>query len=164
MACRGVYFAITDKDAARLLSAKSDDEVLTLIQTEIEEKWDEGWLCETDKAWDAIQRCLTNGKIGFENDASPYHLCVLGGRQLHSGGNYVAALKSPGQVEDIARVLRSVTEENLRQSYFNIDPQDYGFPISEEDFEYTVTWFRRLPGFFEKAAAAKRWVVFTVDQ
>jgi len=59
VACRGVHFAITESDAARLLGAPDDTRVLEIIQDEIEEQWDEEWLYQTDKAWDAIHRCLT---------------------------------------------------------------------------------------------------------
>ena len=54
MACRGVHFALTDDDRAKLLIATRDDDVLSVVQKEIEERWDTDWLCETDKAWDAI--------------------------------------------------------------------------------------------------------------
>ena len=30
---------------------------------EIEDRWDRDWLVETDKAWDAIHRCLTGGTL-----------------------------------------------------------------------------------------------------
>jgi len=50
MACRGVFFALTAKDVKRLLAAESDDDVLEIVEEEIEERWDEDWLQETDKA------------------------------------------------------------------------------------------------------------------
>ena len=58
MACRGVLFALTDEEVARLRGAKSDDEVLGIVQDEIEQRWDQEHLEECDKAWDAIHRCL----------------------------------------------------------------------------------------------------------
>lgn len=45
MACRSVHFAITKIDADRLIAAPDDATVLTIIQDEIEERWDEAWLC-----------------------------------------------------------------------------------------------------------------------
>lgn len=60
MACRGVYFALSDDDARRLKDIDGDASVLKFIQEELESRWDEEWLQETDKAWDAIHRCLTS--------------------------------------------------------------------------------------------------------
>ena len=37
--------------------------MLDIVQEEIEEPWDEEWLLEMDKAWDAIHRCLTDGRL-----------------------------------------------------------------------------------------------------
>jgi hypothetical protein len=36
--------------------------------------------------------------------------------------------------------------------------------VSDNDFEYTWSWFPQLPNFFQKAAAASRHMLFTVDQ
>lgn len=130
----------------------------------IEESWNEEWAYETDKAWEAIHRCLTDGKVGFDNGAYPWNLCILGGRQLHSGDDYVVSLKSPQQVGDVAASLLKISRQDLRERYFSISDPNYGQGISEEDFEYTWNWFEGLPRFFSRAAAAKRHVIFTVDQ
>ncbi|RYZ66010.1 MAG: DUF1877 family protein, partial [Proteobacteria bacterium] len=64
MACRGVHFAITNDDLAALLNADSDGDVMEVVQS-VEERWEanEGFICETDKAWDAIHRCLSDGSL-----------------------------------------------------------------------------------------------------
>lgn len=51
----------------------------------VEERWEktEGYVCETDKARDAIHRYLTDGKLEFENGTDPLRLTILGGEQLH---------------------------------------------------------------------------------
>jgi hypothetical protein len=36
--------------------------------------------------------------------------------------------------------------------------------LSDDDFEYTWSWFRHLRDFFQKAAAANRAMLFKVDQ
>jgi hypothetical protein len=41
MSCRGVYFALAEDDAMKLLEAKGDDAVLSIIQEDIEKRWDE---------------------------------------------------------------------------------------------------------------------------
>jgi hypothetical protein len=95
MACRGVHFAITDSDAERLLTAPSDHAVLGIIQDEIEERWDEDWLYQSDKAWDAIHRCLTDGTLDPGGGSYPLRLAVLNGRKLHTGENYIVSLVTP---------------------------------------------------------------------
>ena len=82
MACRGVLFAITDHKISKLEAAQGDDEVMNVVQMEIEQPWDETWLYQLDKTWDAIHRCVTDGRIGFTNGEFPLGLCIRGGRQL----------------------------------------------------------------------------------
>jgi hypothetical protein len=164
VAYRGVHFALSDSDLIKLLRARSNDELLEVIQNEIEERWDERWLYQTDKAWDAIHRCLTDGKIGFDNGEYPWKVCILGGRQLYSGNDYIISLKTPKQVSDLAESLASITQEAFRQRYFSIRDPEYIPGISAEDFEYTWDWFNGLPDFFARSAAAGRSVIFTVDQ
>jgi len=62
MSCLGVLFALTEADAQRLLAAGDNDAFMTIIE-EIEEKWDEASLFQTDRAWDALHRSLSNGTL-----------------------------------------------------------------------------------------------------
>ena len=163
MSCRGVHFAITDEDLGLLLAAQSDREVRERIADGIEERWDEDWLIQTDKAWDAIHRCLTDGKLEYENGEYPLRLCILGGKQLYNGDDYVVSLKEPRQCADLAEALAEADEGWLRKRYFAIRAEDYGHDLTEEDFGYTFAWFSGLASFYRKAANAKRSVVFTVD-
>jgi len=79
MACRGVHFAITNEVANKLLSLVGDDDaVIEFIQEEIEEQWEVDWLAESDKAWDAMHRCLTDGHLRVKA-TTPRGLCVIGG-------------------------------------------------------------------------------------
>ena len=104
MACRGVLFAITKEQADKLRDASGHDEVvLSIVQEEIEGAWDEEHLCETDKAWDAIHRCLGDGTLRSGDD--PLSLCILGGQQLHHGDDYIVSLVTPDQVSEVAKGL-----------------------------------------------------------
>lgn len=167
MACRGVLFAITSADAKRLLSAyqseDGDKEVMAVIE-DIEEQWDENWLHETDKAWDAIHRCLTDGQLKYDTGEYPLNCCILGGTLLYDGDDYIISLKSSEQVSSISDALKNIDEVMLQQRYAKIDAKTYDGEIGEEDFEYTFDWFRELPEFYVKAAKNGRSVVFTVDQ
>ncbi|TQV69702.1 DUF1877 family protein [Exilibacterium tricleocarpae] len=164
MACRGVHFALSDQQYEKLCQLESDEDVIDFIQEDIEEQWDKEWLRETDKAWDAMHRCLTDGKLAFANGKPPLNRVILGGRQLHRGDDYIVSLVTPAQVQEIAAAIGDVDRDFMRARYFQIDPNDYDVDLDDEDFEYTWHWFERLSPLYAKAAAAGRAVVFTVDQ
>ena len=77
MSCLGVLFALTDADAPRLLAAEGPDAVMSIVE-EIEEKWDEAWLAQTDKSWDAIHRSLSNGTRFHDEGEYPLNRAILG--------------------------------------------------------------------------------------
>jgi flavin-dependent dehydrogenase len=164
MACRGIHFAIDSGVMARLIAATSDDELMAVIQEEIEEKWEEEWLHQSDKSWDALHRCLSDGTLQVSNDFDPMAAAVLGGVQLYSGDDYIISLVKPENVRTVADAISKVSKESLRERYNALDPKDYDGEIGDEDFDYTWSWFEDLPAFFERAALAGRAVVFTVDQ
>jgi Domain of unknown function (DUF1877) len=60
--CRGVLFAIDQYEVRAFRRASSDKEVRSLVAV-IERRWEERFLAQTDKAWDAIHRCLTDGTL-----------------------------------------------------------------------------------------------------
>ncbi len=163
MACRGVHFAITSDLADRLLAAEGDDELMEIVE-EIEEAWDSENLVESDKAWDAMHRCLTDGNLGHGNGPYPLNHTVLGPRQLHQGEDYIVSLVSPKEVRDVAKALRGITEESFRSLYSTVLPKDYAPEYGPEDLEYTWSNLESVKDLFEKAAADGRSMVFTVDQ
>ncbi len=170
MACRGVYFALTDDEARRLLESASNEDVINFIQEEIEARWDEEWLQEADKSWDAIHRCLTDGTLRCRG-ASPLEKFVLGGKRLCYRSDYIVSYLTPDEVREIAKTTQGLTKEWFRQRYFKLkrtflgmDVSRYDGPITETDFEYSWSYFEEIRQFFQKAAAAVRSVVFTVDQ
>ncbi len=164
MACLGVLFAIEPDEALRLLAATSDDEVRTIVQDEIEERWDEAWLVELDNAWDAIHRCLSDGTLSEHGSRRPSRLAVLGGRRLHKEADYIISLVTPEEAKAVASDIAAIDEAWLHARYDAIDANDYGYPKSAEDFDYTWEYFQSLPQFFKRAGDAGRYVIFTVDQ
>lgn len=161
MACRGVHFAINAEQAGRLLGAKCDDELIGVVE-EIEEEWDVAY--ETDKAWDALHRCLSNGTLNSGEGKPPLNRVFLGGKTLNEGEDYFVVLVTPAEVKDVARALAQVTEAWLQSRYFDTPFADYQGEKSEEDWEYTLGHFEGLPEFFARAASEGRYVIFTVDQ
>lgn len=163
MSCLGVLFALTDADAQRLLAAGDGDAVMTIVE-EIEEQWDEAWLAQTDKAWDAIHRCLSNGTRYRDEGEYPLNRAILGGKPLYDGEDYVVAYVAPKEVKDVAAALAPLTEQDLRKRYDAIDADDYDGEHGDEDFKFTWTHFLAVREFYKKAAAGGRSAVFTVDQ
>src|SRR6266403_97981 len=95
MACRGVFFALTKEEEAKLLAAPSSDAVVEIITEEIEERWDRNWLVEMDKSWDAVHRCLGNGSLRT-SQPSLTAKAVLGGRQLSSRADWIISYLCAG--------------------------------------------------------------------
>jgi hypothetical protein len=164
MACRGVHFAITMVDADRLLTAPNDDAVLEIVQDDIEERWDKDWLYQSDKAWDAIHRCLCDGTLDPAGGTYPLKLAVLNGRQIYSRDDYIVSSITPDEVRDVAIGLAGIDRRWLKSRYDALDPDAYGLPKSEDDWEYTWMYFSGLVPFFQNAATANRYVLFSVDQ
>lgn len=165
MGCLGVHFAITRKQMDQLIAATEDDsrdanEVVREILEAIEEKWDRKYLFETDKAWDAIHRCLTEddtgGGLDPEAGEPPLNLAILGGECLYDDDDYILALVRPEEVSNVANALAGVTEAWMRERFFRLKQRHTRYPITEEEFGYTWGNFQGMPAFFAKAAKAKR--------
>lgn len=167
MSGRGVHFALTLEDVAALKAQPSDEDRLTFISGEIEERYFDEWpdrVAETDKAWDAIHRVLSGGTLGSPPSAYPLTHVILGGEQLYSGPDYILSLTSPADVQAAAAALENVSGDELHRRYLALDPNDYDGEIGEEDWAYTWDWFQVLREFWMRAAASGHHVVFTADQ
>ena len=167
MVARAVHFALTGEQASRLMDTPgADNDFLMAFVEEIEEGpngegWDAEWTQETDKAWDAIHRCLTGGKLEWGD--TPFHKCILGSDNLYEGDDYLMSFLSPEEVKEVAASIKDIDRAELRRRYDAIDTETYG-ELSDSDFEYTWSWFPHLREFFQKAAASNRAMLFTVDQ
>ena len=163
MAGRGVHFALSLDQLSQVLVARGDEAVMSLIES-IEEEWNKDYLAESDKAWDAIHRCLTDGSLLYESGDYPLNHTICGGRQLIEGEDYTVSLVTPEQVRDVASALQPVDKAWMKERYFALlKPDDYGAEIGEEDFEYTWDWFENVRELYVKAAKLDRAVIFTVD-
>jgi hypothetical protein len=156
----GMHFAITDEDRRKLLEMEGDDEAISEYVHDVIEERDDDYNVGTDKAWDAIHRSLTDGRLAFGNGSSPLNLAVLGGKLLTSCEDEPVILVDTNHVAAVAAALMAVTEESLRTGYERIDAADYA-AFGEEDFEYTWENFIDLAYFWRHAAASKRHVIFT---
>jgi len=163
MACRGVHFAIDAPTAQRLLASAGDDEALMAVIEEVEEGWDGDYVAESDKAWDAIHRCLTDGELLYQNGEYPLNRVIVGGQQLHKGDHYTVAYVPPPEVKDVAKALATITPEWFRDRYVKVVPKDYSPNYGQEDLEYSWSWFQGVMALFTRAAVEDRAVIFTVD-
>ncbi|GAB3864195.1 YfbM family protein [Micromonospora andamanensis] len=158
----GVHFAITPEQERSLLAAADDgdsDAVDELIE-EIEESWaEDGLKVDTDKAWDAIHRCLTDGTLEPDGGEYPFSHAVLGGRRLHD--EYVLVYLTVDEARDVAAALQSVDRRQLRQRFDAIDDPDYRGALDDADFDYTWDNLVEVRAFYQRAAAAGLAVVFT---
>ncbi|MCF2875558.1 MULTISPECIES: YfbM family protein [unclassified Tenacibaculum] len=167
MAYLGVLFSLSQKEVQKLKSFLSDEDRLDYLQEEIEEVYFEDYperFAELEKSWDALHRSLTNGKLEWDNGSFPLNHTILGGELIYRKRNYIMSLKTPEQVKEIYSTLKDIAKTDLRTRYNKIDSKNYGFELTEEDFEYTWDWFEESKEFWKKADLENRYVLFTADQ
>lgn len=164
MAGRGVHFAITEEQASALNIAADDDALREIIEQIEEEEWEASFACQTDKAWDAIHRTLTNGELSWNGGEEPLKWVILGAPNLHEGRDYIICLLNPDMVQAVAAEIGNIDEAEFRRRYNQLEFPGYQGDKSEEDLAYSWGWLKNLPPFFKRAADAGRHVVFTVDQ
>lgn len=162
MAGRGVFFAITPQEAAELRAAPDDDARMAVI-ARIEEAWDRDHLAECDKAWDALHRLLTDGRLEYGSGPEPLRHCVLGPEQLCDGDDYVVCLVPPERVREVADALDAIDAAAFDHRYRTLVPPDYAPRYGDEDRRYTWSWFEGVRALYRNAAQRGRFVIFTVD-
>src|SRR5215207_6233537 len=97
----GLHLALDQDSQQRLVAAVGDDALVVAMVRELEmtAAADD---YPTDKAWDALHRCLTNGHPGLENGSYPLNAVIPGGEQLHDGNEYIVSYLTAVQVRDVA--------------------------------------------------------------
>lgn len=164
MGGRGVHFALNTRERDKLVAVQDSDEAVREVVEEIEERWSRRWVHESDKAWDALHRCLTDGTLTYEGGRRPLKLCFIGGVQLHGGPDFLVSAIDTDDVAKVAAALGKIDRAWLRRRYDRIPPKDYRPQRkSDEDFDYAWASYQGLPAFFARAARAGRDVIFTVD-
>lgn len=166
MGCLGVHFSLSSDEVERLRTIDESarvDFVHEVIEQEYFTNQPERKV-ESDKAWDAMHRVLSDGELTWNGGDYPLNHVVLGGELLYTGSDFIMVLKSPDQVRDVAAALPGVTEDEFRRRYFGLDPNSYGCPLSEIDFAYTWDLFQDVREFWMTAASEERYILFTADQ
>jgi hypothetical protein len=88
MGCLGVHFALADAEVEHLRSLTVERDRLDYVVEELEDAYFADHmelLAETDKAWDAMHRALTDGRLTWDGGEYPLnHVILGGGAALHS--------------------------------------------------------------------------------
>jgi hypothetical protein len=158
----GVLFALTLADEERLASCPENDRP-DFIGNDIEETYSAEWSCDTDKAWDAIHRAFNDSLLTYDFENALQGV-ILGGVAAYSGTDYIISYKNAVEVNRISEALTKLTEQDFRTRYFAIAEDEYGEAPSEDDFTYSWSNLEDLKVFYQKAASAKRCVIFTAAQ
>jgi len=151
MSGRGVHLSFDPADEGRLLAASTLIEGLELARDRQ----------PSDRAWEPIHRCLTDGTLAPSAGTYPLDRLVLGGRRLPG---QEARFVPAAEVRDLAAALAPIDEAWLRSRYQTLAGTDYAEPLGDVDFLHTWEWFRQLRAFVGRTAAAGRSMVFTVDR
>ncbi|WP_328470859.1 YfbM family protein [Actinoplanes sp. NBC_00393] len=155
----GVHYAVTAKQERALLAADRGGGVGEYVG-DLEETWSDDELSvDTDKAWDAIHRCLGDGTLDPDGAGYPLSHAVLGGRHMHDEFHVVYV--SEAETRDVAAALLAVDRGWLRRRFDAINDPDYAGAHDDTDFEYTWSNFVNVRAFYQRAAAAGRAVIFT---
>lgn len=167
MGCLGVHFSLSPEEVRQIRAIDDESARVDYIHEVIEEEYFANQperKAESDKSWDAMHRALSDGELTWDGGDYPLNHVVLGGELLYTDSDFIMVLKAPEQVRDVATALPGVTEAEFRRRYFGINPNSYGFPLSEQDFGYTWGWFQGVRDFWLRAASEGRNVLFTANQ
>jgi len=162
MAGLGVHLAIGEEVVSRLLAAEDDADVVAMIVRLIEGDLDPRYVYSTDRAWDPLHRCLTNGTLALDAGSFPLSHVVLGGVQLCEDDGYLVSLVRADQVPAVADALTPIDRQWLRTRYNSFEFPGYAGTRGDDDFEATWDSVRGLADFFQAAAQDRRAVIFIV--
>jgi hypothetical protein len=162
----GYHIALTREHAKRLFGIKDDVALRQFLDElkELPEMKRSGRLLSSGILWDPIHRCLTDGDLDPAGGDFPLNHAVLGGKQLHQGTDYVAALVRPDMTRFIADALAELEEEDTRKKFFALKPESYPQPIDEKHFMQMWLMLQDLKVFFEAATENLEAVVFTAKR
>ncbi|MBH1556149.1 DUF1877 family protein [Stenotrophomonas maltophilia] len=167
MSCLGVHFALTSEEVSLLRGLPDGESRVNLVREVFEENYlsDESpYAAESAKAWDAMDRAMAVKINDSLDPGGALRYLVLEGESLNSAGDYILSLKTPEQVDLLAKIVDRIDINAFRDRYFQIDPAGYGAQLGEDDFQYTWEWFQCVRDLFKTAASSKRYVLFTADQ
>lgn len=87
-----MHFALTEEEIATLRALPDDEAWLDHVQSVIEEQYladQREFTAESDKAWDAMHRALTDGQLSWDGGNAPLNRAVLGGERAAKARRFV---------------------------------------------------------------------------
>ncbi|MGH7223414.1 MAG: DUF1877 family protein [Gemmataceae bacterium] len=81
---QGIHYALDIVERDVLDEIKSNRALLSFTELIMRGR-DEKWYQLTDKAWEAIHRCLADGTFDYRWSADPLYNCILSGDNLYDG-------------------------------------------------------------------------------
>ncbi|HUE72552.1 MAG TPA: DUF1877 family protein [Pirellulaceae bacterium] len=162
MVGNGYLISLTREHAKRLFGQQDDDQLRQFL-AELRSARDlkeSGRILELLTLWDPLHRCLTDGELDPAGGEAPLNHAILGGRQLHRGNDYIAAMVRPDMANFVAEALSHVKEDELRQKFFGLNAESYGRPIDEKQFMEVWIALRNMRILYEAAAENLEAVVF----
>ena len=169
MAGHGIYLALNSADIQKLLIVRNNTELLAYLHKELALRRDDAWQQQTEHTWEVLHRCLGDGTLR-RTGKSVLGKCVLGGRQLYRGNEYIISFLAPEEVGAVAQALAPLTRGWMRKRYFALKKQllwfnfsDYNGPLTEHGFATAWGYFEQVRAFFQKAAAENRAMIFSVE-
>jgi uncharacterized protein DUF1877 len=159
----GYLIALT-RDYAKRVFAQQGDVALRQLLEELRHMPDlkrSGRVLELGNLWDPLHRCLTEGELDANAGELPLNQTILGGRQLHQGVEWTAAMVRPDMTTFVAEALADLKEDEFRTKFFALNPVSYGRPIDEKHFMEVWVALRQVTVFYEASAENLEAVVFT---
>ena len=164
MSCLGVHFALNADDMAELRQTDlHDEEALQNYLANLEARYlgEEGGehSAESAKAWDAMNRLLTDGRLEYQNGEYPLNHTVIGGEILIGGGEddtyiiishgrnprgaSIANGRNHPDTEGLKGLMQSLTAHAVRQGPRTINGMPGYEKISRWDGNhYLLRWER----------------------
>lgn len=168
MASSATYLSVTRETYEEIISVDS-----RLVVNEFYEisdhLGDENRLCIYE-AWDALVRCLGNGRLRGNDDFVEVR-SVYGDSTVWLRSPYVRmGTLVEVRVKEIVLALQRFPKLELRKRYFalkrtfmGIDVSSYGAPVSQQDWEFVESHFEQLVTFMERSAKSNHCVVMVIS-
>jgi len=158
-----MHIALTAEQEQDVWTHFYEQTILDLVETLRADDGEE-YRQRTDKAWDPIHRCLSDGTLGWDAGRWPLRGAILGSESLYFGGDYVVMLLERHEVVEVAGAPDAVTPDWFRGRLLGLPGCGYQGAVDQDAFDYTWYWFERLRAFFRKTADEGRAMLFTADQ